>query len=386
MTSPTTVDWRGRARDPVFWNDVTQLLKTGLAAVLAWVLATEVFSLPQSFLAPWAALLVVHATVYRTFSRGLRQVTAAVVGVVLAWGVGNALGLDAVSVAVVLLLGLAIGALPWFGEEATTAAATALVVLTTGFSNDDTMLLARLGDTAIGIGVGLAVNAVVWPPLRRRTAISAMNHVDDCIGALLVDMGDRLVDGCTDDDVAEWVDRTRSLDGDLDHAWALVRQAQESGRMNPRRSARELRDPQRWRGLLRRMEQSVADTRSMARTLGYHSASQDQWDAGFRDRWPRLLGAAGRAVADADPDAIRATRDRLNSLVDEVGALAPTPALWPVYGALMINLRNILDAMDEVAVADPLGQPPLPMAGLRERGRSVRGLPGRGLSGRGRPG
>ena len=88
--------WR-RAHDPVFWNDITQLLKTVLAAVLAWVLATEAFSLPQSFLAPWAALLVVHATVYRTFSHGLRQVTAAVVGVVLAWAVGNGLGLDTAS-------------------------------------------------------------------------------------------------------------------------------------------------------------------------------------------------------------------------------------------------------------------------------------------------
>ena len=233
----------GRLRDPVFWNDGTQLLKTGLAAVLAWVLATEVFSLSQSFLAPWAALLVVHATVYRTFSRGLRQVAAAVAGVVLAWAVGNALGLDTVSVAVVIALGLAIGALPWFGEEAITVAATAMVVLTTGFSSDDSMLLDRLGDTAIGIVVGLLVNAAVWPPLRRRTAITAMNHIDDDIGELLADMGTRLVDGCDDDDVADWVDRTRELDGDLDHAWSLVRQAQESGRLNPRRSARELRDP-----------------------------------------------------------------------------------------------------------------------------------------------
>ncbi|GAW49361.1 MULTISPECIES: FUSC family protein [unclassified Nocardioides] len=213
MTILATVDWRGRSRDPVFWNGVTQLLKTGLAAVLAWVLATEVFSLSQSFLAPWAALLVVHATVYRTFSRGLRQVTAAVVGVVLAWGVGNVLGLDTLSVAVVLVLGLAVGALPWFTDEATAAAATALVVLTTGFAGDDSALLDRLGDTAIGIGVGLLVNAVVWPPLRRRTAIAAMNRLDDRIGALLVDMSDGLIAQRTDAEVDDWVDRTRSLDG-----------------------------------------------------------------------------------------------------------------------------------------------------------------------------
>lgn len=340
--------------------------------MLAWVLATEVFSLSQSFLAPWAALLVVHATVYRTFSRGLRQVAAAVAGVVLAWAVGNALGLDTVSVAVVLGLGLAVGALPWFGEEAITVAATAMVVLTTGFSSDDSMLLERLGDTAIGIVVGLLVNAAVWPPLRRRTAITAMNHIDDDIGELLVAIGARVADGCDDDDVAGWVDRTRELDGDLDHAWALVRQAQESGRMNPRRSARELRDPRQWRGLLRRMEQAVSETRSLARTLGYHSASRDQWHPAFRERWPVLVGDAGRAVAGADADAIREVRERLSALVDEVGAVGPSSSQWPVYGALIINLRNTLDAMDEVAAANPLGQPPLPIAPLQRLGSSGR--------------
>ncbi len=364
--------WRDRARDPVLWNDLTQLGKTALAAVLAWVLAFEVFSLPQPFLAPWAALLVVHATVYRTLSRGLRQVTAAVAGVVLAWAVGNIFGLDTLAIAVVLVLGLVIGALPWFGEEAITVAATAMVVLTTGFSGDDSMLLARLGDTAIGIVVGLLVNAAVWPPLRRRTAITAMNRIDDGIGELLVDMGTRLSVGCNDDDIAGWVDRARSLDGDIDHAWSLVRQAQESGRMNPRRSARALREPKRARDLLERMEQAVADTRSMARTLGYDSADLNQWHPDFREQWPGLLRDAGRAIAGAEPGAIRETRNRLNTLAEEVSAINPPPVQWPVYGALIINLRNTLDAMDEVAEANPLGQPPLPMARLARARRASR--------------
>ncbi|KQW47894.1 hypothetical protein ASC77_15895 [Nocardioides sp. Root1257] len=367
MTASLPDEWRRRSNDPVFWTDVTQLLKTALAAVLAWVLATEAFSLSQSFLAPWAALLVVHATVYRTFSRGLQQVTAAVVGVVLAWAVGNALGLDTVSVAVVITLGLVVGALDWFGSEAITVAATAMVVLTTGYTSDDSLLLDRLLDTAIGIVVGLLVNAVVWPPLRRRTAISAMNSIDDDIGALLIDIGDGMVGPCTDKDVAAWIDRTRSLDADLDHAWALVRQAQESGRMNPRRSARGLRDPRRWQALLGRMEQAVAETRSMARTLGYHVAGRDQWEPGFRDRWPLLVRDAGRAIADADPDRIGDVHVRLSSLVDDLGALERSPAHWPVYGALVVNLRNTLDAMDEVAAANPLGQPPLAITRLQRR-------------------
>ena len=169
---------------------------------IAWVIVTEGLDLPQSFLAPWAALLVVHTTVYRTFAQGARQVGAAVVGVVLAWAVGNTLGVDTAGVAVVLLVGLALGSLPWFRGEATTGAATALVVLTTGFAGQDDVLLSRLADTGIGIAVGLAVNFAVWPPLRRRTAIAALDALDDRIGELLVDIADGLAGGYSPDDVA----------------------------------------------------------------------------------------------------------------------------------------------------------------------------------------
>ena len=171
-----------------------------LAAVTAWVIAASVLDLPQPFLAPWAALLVVHATVYRTFSKGAQQVAATVVAVLLATGVGEALGLTTGSIALLLVVALVLGAVPWLGVEATTIATTGLVVLTTGFESD-VLLISRLLDTAIGVGVGLLVNVIVWPPLRRRTAAEAMDRIDDRIGALLVDIAGGLGDGCQDEDV-----------------------------------------------------------------------------------------------------------------------------------------------------------------------------------------
>src|SRR6476661_5636669 len=109
-----------RLGDPIWWNDVLQLAKTVLAAVTAWVLASSVLDLPQ----------------------------------------------------------LLLGSIPWLGAEATTIAATGVVVLATGF-DDDVMLISRLLDTAIGVGVCLLVNVIVWPPLRRRTAAKALDRIDD---------------------------------------------------------------------------------------------------------------------------------------------------------------------------------------------------------------
>lgn len=363
MTTHGLRPWRPDAwRDPVFWTEVIQIGKTVAAAVLAWVVATRVFELPQSFLAPWAALLVVHSTVYRTFSQGARQVAATVLGVVLAWLVGNLVGLDPTAVGLVMLAGLVIGSHRWFGTEATTVAATALVVLTTGFSDNDSMLLFRLADTAIGIVVGLLVNVLVWPPLRRRTAVVAMDALDDRIGELLGDIGDGLALGVTGDDVEEWLERTRSIDEDVDHAWALVRQARESALLNPRRPAGALRDPKQWIGLLERIEQALADTRSMVRTLAHDVAQESQWQPEFRDICIDVLREAGRAMVMGEREPLQQCRERLDDLVAVVDRESATPRLWPVYGGLVINLRNILDAMDEVAAANPMSQPPLPFA------------------------
>jgi uncharacterized membrane protein YgaE (UPF0421/DUF939 family) len=348
-----------RLGDPIWWNDVLQLAKTVLAAVSAWVIASSVLDLPQPFLAPWAALLVVHATVYRTFSKGIQQVAATVVAVLLASFVGEVLGLTTGSIALLLLLALLLGAVPWLGAEVTTIATTGLVVLTTGF-DDDVMLISRLFDTAIGVGVGLLVNVIVWPPLRRRTAAKALDRIDDGVGALLVDMADGLRDAVPDEDVAAWIDRTRDLDEDLDQAWALVRLAQESARMNPRRSARPMKDPKQWLGLLRRLEQAVAETRSLARTLGAQRAHRDTWGETFAVPYIAMLGDAGRAAADADPAGLRDVRSRLEVFSEELRSTDRSPE-WPVYGALIINLRNIVDAMDVVAEANPIAGDQLPL-------------------------
>ena len=162
-------------------------------------------------------------------------------------------------------------------------------------------------------------------------------------------------------EVAAWVEETRDIDADLDDAWAMVRQAQESARMNPRRSARRVRQPQQWFALLTRMEQAVAEARSMARTLGRAVERGEGWDADFADGWFDLLAETGDAVQDADSNRLFAVREALDDLVRRVESLEPMPARWPEYGALLLNLRNIVDTMDEVAAANPLDQPPLPL-------------------------
>jgi uncharacterized membrane protein YgaE (UPF0421/DUF939 family) len=330
-----------RLRDPVLWSDASQLAKTVAAAVLAWVVAAQVFGLAQPFLAPWAALLTVHATIYRTLARGIQQVAAAVLGVLLAFAAGSALGINAGSLGIVLLLAMIAGTTRALRAESTTAAATAIMVLLTGYAHHGGLLVARLLDTGIGIAVGLLVNLLVWPPLRDRSAARRVDRIDDHIGELLTRIAGDLRDGAGDHDVEAWVERTRELDHEIDDAWSVVRQARESGRLNlRRRAAVRVRATDDFGSILRRLEQAVADLRSMARTLGRTGLS----DPEFRSWWVGLLEQAGEAVSAADAGAIAQVREELDA----------DDALRAAHGALVVNLDNVLDALDAVADAQPV--------------------------------
>lgn len=346
-----------RLRDPVTWAGVSQSGKTVLAAVVAWVLAVHVFHLAQAFMAPWAALLTVHATVYGTVRRGLQQAGASVLGVLIAFGAWHIFGLDAISLGAAVLAGLMVGSVRGVRAETTTAA-TAVVVLTTGYIDKSGMLAARLADTGIGIAVGLLVNVIVWPPLRDRSAANQIDVIDDRVGDLLADIAAQLHEGYAEDDVDGWIGRTDALANDIDKAWSVIEEARESGRLNPRRAV-----PQRMHSaeglvpIVNRLAQAVAETRSMARTIRISRVPPDEWDRAFREPWLELLHRSGTAVADADSGEIKATRAELSSLADRLAVHELHDDLWPVYGALLVNLRNVLDALDAVAAAQPVRVP-----------------------------
>jgi len=343
-----------RLRDPVLWTDASQIVKTAAAAVLAWVVARDVLGIEQPFLAPWAALLTVHATVYRSLARGLQQVAATVLGVLLAFVAGITLGVSAASLGLVLVVGMAAGATRGLRAESTTAAATALVVLLTGYAGDAGVLGARLLDTVIGIGVGLAVNLVVWPPLRDRAAARRIDQIDDRIGELLTDMAKCLRDGGEKDDADEWVERTRDIEHGVDQAWATVRQARESGRLNPRRHAAErVGVAEDFAKLLARLEQATAETRSMAHTMGGSTGTVPHWEPRFRERFIDLLERTGQAICDADVEGVARVRGDVEAAAGTLSSDGDS-RLRPEYGALLVNLRNIADAMGGVAGAQPV--------------------------------
>ena len=224
---------RNRLRDPIMWTGVSQLLKTALATVIAWILAAQVFNLEQAYLAPWAALLTVHATVFGTLRSGIRQAGASALGILVAFAAGQLFGLSAVSVGAAILVGLLAGSVA---------------------------------------------------------------------GRLLSEIAARLCSECGSADVDGWIAKTNALDRAIDRAWSVLAQARESGRLNPRRAtARRMRAAQGFDDILGRLGQAVAETRSMARTIGHARVPTSEWDPGFQERWRELLTKPARRSARGTP-------------------------------------------------------------------------------------
>jgi hypothetical protein len=168
-----------------------------------------------------------------------------------------------------------------------------------------------------------------------------------------------------------WIARTRELDADIDSAWGVVRQARESGRLNPRRAARgRMEAAEHFEELLHRIEQANAETRSMARTIHLADMAPAAWPPGFRAPWLELLGRAGRAVADADRGAIDALRADLDAFAGELALDELPERFWPVAGALLVNLRNVLASLDVVADAQPVRVPDPALAAAHPSVRS----------------
>lgn len=345
---------RQKLRDPVAWTGAMQIVKTVIAAVVAWVLAARVFGLPAAFLAPWSALLVVHATVYRSFWKGAKQVVAAVIGVIVAWAVGTTLGLDWFALTVMLFAALLVGQVRWLKDESTTAAATALFVLTTGVGDEERLLLSRLLDTGIGVAVGVLVNVAVWPPLQDHTGARAVDAVGRRVGDLLMQIAEEFRDVRRPEHVAAWIERSQDLDLEVDEAWAMVRQARESGRLNPRRHSAAVRKPGEFGEILGRTEQALSEIRSMARTLEFSFADSNEWDDEFRDRWTALLREVAWAIQNPDARRLGEIRTKLAALAGDYSDDRLSGLHWPEYGGLILNLRNIATSMDRVAEVDPL--------------------------------
>ena len=273
----------------------------------AWALARYAAGQQDPYFAPLAALLGVSATVARSLREGIQYVAGFVLGAVLAIPVALVLGPSIAGIAVVVLAGVVIGSWRRLGGQSTQVTFTALFVLLIGGYQPLHYLTPRLIDVSIGVVTGLAVNALVFPPLQLRPAEHAVRQWGDDVAAALDDLASAAAGHYSPG--KSWPQHERRLSEAAEQARAAARNARESLRWNPR--ARVERAVPRPDGVvLDSLEELTARTRAVARVLMDAAAGDEPLDlpASFGESYAamlRMLTGPVRQLADlrsAPPD------------------------------------------------------------------------------------
>lgn len=346
-----------RLRDPETTADLLLAIKAVVAATVAWALSVGVLGTEIAFMAPWTALLTVHATVHRSLSRGAQTTVASAVGMGLAFVIMQTLGVHVWSFALAIFVGLMGARLSWIRDEGVAIATTAIFI----FTADEPLFADRFMELILGVIVGILVNMLVVPPLRDRQAARTVDSINRRIGAVLVDMAQEFSAAWNLEKADAWLTETHSMHDELNSARHVVRLARESRRENPRRIWRRkiLRhddgDPD-YEAILGRLDESISQLRNLARTLREATWSMTGWDARFRRGWVEIAGQLGEAIAHPD-DNVAAQAERLDTLIAEMSASELPKKQWPVYGALVTSLRHLIrllaDAPSDRSVREP---------------------------------
>lgn len=213
-----------------------QSLKAAAAAALAWAVAGWWWDAPMALLAPWTAVVIVESTVYRSLRSGLQQLAVIVAGTVVAAGAALVTGNTMAALLVALPITVLLGNYARFGQQGLYAPTTALFVLAYG-SYTAYGILHRLLESIIGAVIGIAVNALVLPPVHGRSVRHVLYRLPRDSADLLRTMADGLRDpegdGWGQKDAESWYDQARRLSATVTDLATARGWDDESHRFNP---------------------------------------------------------------------------------------------------------------------------------------------------------
>ena len=224
--------WSGPSRER---DLAVQAGKAALAAWIAWAVVGRWLDAPMAFVAPWVAIVLVESTVYRSIAHGLQQLAAIATGTVVATAVALLLHNTMTAMALVLPTTVLLGQWRRLGSQGIYAATGALFVLTGGAISIPAAT-ARIAEAVFGAVVGIAVNALIRPPVYLRDTRAALRDALRETHDILHAVADGLDEGRWNAEEADTChQRALRLQRLVDQARSALDTSRESLRVNLRR-------------------------------------------------------------------------------------------------------------------------------------------------------
>lgn len=348
------------------------IVKSVIAATVGWLIANDLLGAPSATFAPFAALLMVQATISESLDRAARYAGAMVFGVVLVGLVTPALGAATVSFALLMLVALALGRWRKLGQQGPQVGVAALFAYSSftqaGAPSTSFLQLGSIaGLVVLGCAIGVVTNLVIAPPMRYRSANRAVSTLAESLSDLLDDVANGLRAGVpAQDEADEWLYRAEQLPQLVAQTRATVTRTAETRRFNPRRLLlRHTTSFEGHRAIISALERVAEQLRSATRGLTYASSNDaalqrahEQFLAACADvleagsQASRLLGELDGAEDTENGSqfsrSIDTARQVFDGLADRsAGHQLDSPGEWPVYSALQTDVQRLVEELVE---------------------------------------
>ena len=331
-----------------------QVVKTAIAASLAWVVCLLVLPGDLPIFGTIAAILVVQPSINQSFSKALERTVGVIAGVVIAYLAGAFFGVTSWLILGSVLVSLLVG---WVLRlsQATTAQIpiSALLVLTIGAQTPG-YAVERVIETVIGGVIAVIVNVLVVPPVRLKPAQDAIAALGAEVARSLDELARLIAEPSTARQRTSALVTARLLRPMEVKAVAAVTNAEDSLRFNPRRSAH--------REMLA-VDNSLLETLHVLvlRVPGMIRALDDRYDetihteptaAGLSSEVARAAHDLRLVMQQAEPDDGAnhdGAADEVPTLTEPFTVLAPSAAHWILIGSLLEDLRRVREVIVEAS-------------------------------------
>ena len=348
--------WLTRERDAF-----VQTAKAALASAVAWGVATEVLRVRDPVLASVAALVVVQVTLYQSVRRAIQYSAGIVAGMIGALAIGRYLGVNMLTMSLIVVFGLVIGRTLQLGTQVTQVAVTGLLVLAFGNSYGTVRIL----DSVIGAAIGVLVNTAIAPPAFARTAAKELADLADDLASLCSAVAKELRAEWTHEQARDWLARSRVLGNSARAARKIAQQAEESLKYHPRKST-HLDEVHRVDEAAIALDHTASQLNSLMRGLSDLSADFSGIPRPHRalpeelalllDDTGKALNAFGRLqlpdkagprVYEELSRLIKSSKPHAREAAHAMHPDDDAPTmLWSIYGSLLDDSRRMLRELD----------------------------------------
>lgn len=322
-------------------GSLLQVVKTSVAAIISWLVCNVALGQPLPIFAAIAAILVVQPSVNQSLAKGAERSVGVILGVLLAYGAQALFGHSSPTVLGIIVVALLLAwALQLSPGSATQIPISAMLVIAVGSATPG-YALNRVIETVIGAVVGLAINAIIVPPVLVGPAGDAVNRLATSVADTLRSVADALRSPQSGQELSDLVSRARHLRDLRDAAAAALQRADESLMLNPR-GGQHRRSQERNHRLLASLTVLVTRVTGMARALSdnynrdlttdpFVASIAVELDRAAHDLILLTLERDGHGLTTADPPA----------LTSPLVIAKPDPRNWILIGSLLEDLRRV---------------------------------------------